>query len=181
MCRLKKTLLWFVTGLGLGYLIVHPSIMMIARLMASSEPPLATLQHQSAGAAILTAFSYRMLPWGLGVALLSGMVTVLVLKMRRARVEKAKFEGVLELAGAACHELNQPMQVILGYADLIGKDLSPGDALRGDLEKIISQISRMNKILKKIRAITRYRTFEYINGVQIIDIDKASEQNGLSG
>ena len=35
-------------------------------------------------------------------------------------------------------------------------------------------IEKMDRILKKIRAITRYEAMEYIEGITIIDIDKAS-------
>ena len=34
------------------------------------------------------------------------------------RLQKEKLQGVLEMAGAACHELNQPLQVVSGYNDL---------------------------------------------------------------
>ena len=41
----------------------------------------------------------------------------------RDRLQKEKLEGVLEIAGAVCHEFNQPMQVISGYCELLMKEL----------------------------------------------------------
>ena len=39
--------------------------------------------------------------------------------LTRRLLEEEKLRGVLEMAGAICHELNQPMQAISGYADLL--------------------------------------------------------------
>ena len=39
-------------------------------------------------------------------------------------------------------------------------------------------IEKMDRILKKIRAITKYEAMEYIEGITIIDIDKASRFQG---
>jgi signal transduction histidine kinase len=170
----KKIWLWFGIGLCLGFLIIHPSIMIIARSMAPSETPLGALHDQSISATILRAFSYGMLPWSLGMAVLSGMVAALVAKVNLAQMEKNKLKGAVELAGAACHELNQPMQVLLGYTDIIGRQLPDGDPLRNDLEDIEAQIVRMDQTLKNIRTITQYATQEYLKGVRIIDIHRAS-------
>ena len=35
------------------------------------------------------------------------------------RTEKQRLQGVVEMAGAVCHELNQPIQTISGFAELI--------------------------------------------------------------
>ncbi|MFC1555253.1 PAS domain S-box protein, partial [candidate division KSB1 bacterium] len=39
------------------------------------------------------------------------------------KLQKEKFQGVLELAGAACHELNQPLQAILGFAQMLSMNI----------------------------------------------------------
>lgn len=43
------------------------------------------------------------------------------------------------------------------------------------LNEIIVQIKRMDSILKKMRNITSYETRDYVQGIKIIDIEKASE------
>jgi len=115
-----------------------------------------------------------MLPWGLGLGLLCAMVGWLLAKIGQAARREQKLQGVMELAGATCHELNQPMQVILGYAELLKNDLRSADPMREKLQEIIVHIDKMDRILKKIRAITKYEAMEYIEGITIIDIDKAS-------
>jgi signal transduction histidine kinase len=38
-------------------------------------------------------------------------------------MHREKLQAVLELAGAVCHELNQPIQAILGHSELLLMDL----------------------------------------------------------
>ena len=81
---------------------------------------------------------------------------------------------VAELAGAAAHELNQPLTSILGYAQLIQRQ-SPPDAphLRA-VQVIREQAERMADIVKKIGRITKYETMAYVGGASILDLDKST-------
>ncbi|MBW1739241.1 MAG: PAS domain S-box protein [Deltaproteobacteria bacterium] len=84
-------------------------------------------------------------------------------------------KGVLELAGAACHELNQPMQTISIYLELILVETPEDSQFRERLKTIQKQIARMSEITGKLRKITKYETREYVGGIKIFDIDKSSE------
>jgi two-component system cell cycle response regulator len=96
-------------------------------------------------------------------------------KANEERVQRERLQGVIEMAGAVCHELNQPLQAVSGYSDLLLMDMSDDNPLNGDLKKIKKQIARMGKITRKLMRITRYETKDYIfEGQKIIDIDKAS-------
>ena len=81
---------------------------------------------------------------------------------------------VAELAGAAAHELNQPLTSILGYAQLIQRQ-SPGDAphLRA-VNVIREQAERMADIVKKIGRITKYETMPYVGGAAILDLERST-------
>jgi signal transduction histidine kinase len=173
-----KAGLYFIIGAGIGFGVVHPLIMLIADLMLGVD---ATTNYRASGGLFSTlqmAFGYNMLPWGLGLGLLCAMVGWLIAKVGQAIIIEQKLQGVLELAGAACHELNQPMQVVLGYAELLDNDLQHDDPTREILQKIIRQTDKMNLVLKRIRAITKYETKPYIEGVSIIDIEKSADWNG---
>jgi PAS domain S-box-containing protein len=55
-----------------------------------------------------------------------GIVSHDVTERKRAdeeRMHREKLQAVLELAGAVCHELNQPIQAILGHSELLLMDL----------------------------------------------------------
>jgi PAS domain S-box-containing protein len=88
---------------------------------------------------------------------------------------------VAELAGAAAHELNQPLTSIMGYAQLIERQNKPsGDAppapyLRA-VGVILAEAERMAGIVKKIGRITKYETTEYVGTAKMIDLERATSE-----
>jgi PAS domain S-box-containing protein len=110
---------------------------------------------------------------------LSGSVAVLSdlndkNRAAKNRMQKEKLEGVLETAGAVCHELNQPLQALSGYTELMAMKLE-GHAALSDIDQITTQIERMRNITDKLHGVTRYETTDYGANTKIIDIHKASE------
>ena len=91
------------------------------------------------------------------------------------RIQKEKLEGVLETAGAVCHELNQPLQALSGYTELIAMQTGGEDTLPY-ARQIIAQVDRMRDITQKLQSITHYETTDYAGLTKIIDIHKASAQ-----
>ena len=89
-------------------------------------------------------------------------------------IQKEKLQGIMEMAGAVCHEMNQPLMGIFGYSELISMDLSENDPLKDNVAKIKEQIDKLVEITQKLMKITRYETKDYLNG-KIVDIDKATE------
>jgi PAS domain S-box-containing protein len=93
------------------------------------------------------------------------------------RLQKEKLQSVLETAGAVCHELNQPLQALSGYVEILQVKLSANDDNTDTLEKIDAQIERMRDITDKLQGITRYETLNYADNTRIIDIHKASRKS----
>ena len=115
---------------------------------------------------------------------LSGRVAVLSdltdkNRAARNRMQKEKLEGVLETAGAVCHELNQPLQTLSGYTELMALKLE-GHEAQPYVDKLTGQIERMRSITDNLQGITRYETTNYAGNTKIIDINKASEKNTCS-
>jgi PAS domain S-box-containing protein len=95
-------------------------------------------------------------------------------KMEAELMEKEKLQGVIEMAGAICHELNQPIQVATFEFSQMLEDPELSPKIRADLAKVKRQIDKIGTITGKLMRITRYETREYIEGKKIIDIDRAS-------
>jgi len=94
------------------------------------------------------------------------------------RLQREKLQGVIELAGAVCHEMNQPMQAVSGHADLLMLEVTPDDRVHRRVSTIAEQVTRMGEITKKLMSITHYKTKDYLSG-QIFDIEQAaSADNG---
>ncbi|MBU1741695.1 MAG: DUF484 family protein [Proteobacteria bacterium] len=84
-----------------------------------------------------------------------------------------KERAVIEMAGAACHEINQPLTVILGLAELLqNENLTPADRER-HVKTLLGQAQRLADLTKKISTIRTYKTRDYVQGTKIIDIDGA--------
>jgi PAS domain S-box-containing protein len=91
------------------------------------------------------------------------------------KIQKEKMQGILEMAGAVCHELNQPMTVISVNSDLLLMNLDEKDDKYKKISAIKEQIIRMGKITTNLTRITKYETRDYINGTKIVDIAKSSD------
>jgi PAS domain S-box-containing protein len=82
---------------------------------------------------------------------------------------------VAELAGAAAHELNQPLTSVIGYAELLRRNLQTNKQLYNAATVILGESERMAEIVRKIGKITKYETKSYVGGAKILDLEEASE------
>jgi len=90
------------------------------------------------------------------------------------RTENQRLQGVVEMAGAVCHELNQPIQTISGFAELMIMKGDENDPLITYARKIKQQADRMGKITGRLMNITTYRTKPHDSLTNIIDIEESS-------
>lgn len=85
---------------------------------------------------------------------------------------------VAELAGAAAHELNQPLTSIMGYAQLIERQADRAAATEAphlrSVKIILAEAERMAGIVKKIGKITKYETTDYVGSARMLDLDRAA-------
>lgn len=89
--------------------------------------------------------------------------------------EKERLQGVLEMAGAVCHELNQPLQTLLGHSELITMEQAPDSQIAKDMHTIQSNISRISQITRRLAGITKYKTMEYPGNLKIVNIWESSD------
>jgi PAS domain S-box-containing protein len=81
---------------------------------------------------------------------------------------------VAELAGAAAHELNQPLTSIMAYIGLILRQSAPDAIHLRAVGVIMSEAERMAGIVKTIGRITKYETTDYVGGARIMDLHRAA-------
>jgi signal transduction histidine kinase len=91
-------------------------------------------------------------------------------------VEKEKMGAIMELAGAAAHEINQPLTVVIGNIDFL---LSQRDLNESEVRKALETMKRasmdISEIVKKMASIKRYETGSYVGKIRILDLDKSSK------
>lgn len=93
---------------------------------------------------------------------------------QKVTANEEKFQGVLEMAGGVAHRLNQPLTIINHLLAEITADQQPGHAHCDKINRVREQVSKMTEITKKISNIRKYAAMDYVAGIKIVDIDRAS-------
>ena len=90
---------------------------------------------------------------------------------------RERLQGVLEMSGAAVHELNTPIFAALGTAQMLLKDQTPTDDHYDDLQTIARNLKHISDLTRKMTQITRYEAKAYVGETKIVDIHKASDES----
>jgi PAS domain S-box-containing protein len=85
-----------------------------------------------------------------------------------------KLQGVLEMAGGVVHHLNQPLTIISNLLNELMVDLPMDPSGFEKLVQIQQQMGRVIALTRMIASINSYKCMEYVAGVKIVDIEKAS-------
>ncbi len=86
--------------------------------------------------------------------------------------ERAKLEAALATAGAAAHQINQPLTTLLATAQLMQQSQDPERNQR--YSRIIAEQSqRLGDIVHRLVNITRFKTMNYPGNTEILDLDQA--------
>ena len=93
-----------------------------------------------------------------------------------AAMPDERLQGVLEMAGGVVHHLNQPLTILNNLLNETMVDLRMDPAGFDKLVRIQKQLSRVIEITRKIASIQTYESVEYVAGVKIVDIEKASRR-----
>jgi len=97
------------------------------------------------------------------------------LEAEKDALQSDKLQTMIEMAMAVCHEMNQPMQVVSGYAGLLLAGMAEDDPHYEDIKEINRQVEKMAVITTNLQNITTYKTRTYIKGRKMIDIEKSSK------
>ncbi len=114
----------------------------------------------------------------------AGIVGVMLdVSARRQLVEQnlanEKMRAAMQTAGAASHELNQPLQVISGLAELCALEPGLTDQARQYLDAIQLAAMRSAETLRKLDRLKVFRTKEYepTTASEILDLEESSKDD----
>ena len=107
-------------------------------------------------------------------------------RLRQAQerlLESRRKEAVMALAGAAAHELNQPLTSIMGYAEILKRaedqlreKLAVSDRViapvKNAIKVIADQAQRMAEVIKKLGELTEFEITDYAGKQKILDLDQ---------
>ncbi|MCW7753033.1 response regulator [Desulfobotulus sp. H1] len=88
-----------------------------------------------------------------------------------AKERQQKLEGALGMAATICHELNQPLQKISGYAELLKSQAVVRS--REDLyaDHVLQAVQDMGALTRRLMTLTQYRTRAYPGGESLLHLD----------
>jgi two-component system, NtrC family, sensor kinase len=90
------------------------------------------------------------------IGLLSTARDITVVKQYQEKlIQSQKMEDLGRLAGGVAHEINTPLSIILGYAQLLLKDLSAEDPVGQDVAIIERQAQACRKIVSDLLSFSR--------------------------
>ena len=92
------------------------------------------------------------------------------------RLEADRLTTLLEIAGGAAHEINQPLTAIMGYAEMSQVRLPTDNPTHAHQQNIIDAAMRISDILKRMQAIRSYQTCPYTHGHKIVDFTESSKE-----
>jgi len=99
--------------------------------------------------------------------------------IERERIEKALREAeqvrvLAETAGAAAHEINQPLTALLGISEHLKMRKEGDPELQEQLEMLYNAGIRIADIVSNMQSIERYETRDYGPGEKIVDFAASS-------
>lgn len=96
------------------------------------------------------------------------------LLLHKSKVDRQKFQGILELAGGVSHQINQPLTIINNLINDIQNEVDRDHVAYPKIIFLQEQVKSLNAIVKKVGNIKKYASMDYVGGLKIVDIDRAS-------
>ena len=83
-------------------------------------------------------------------------------------------QAVVEMAGAACHELAQPLATLELGLEKLRRSFPADDPQAQEVAGLMAQVERLGEMVKKISEVNEYVTRPYAQGLRIVDLSAAS-------
>jgi PAS domain S-box-containing protein len=97
-----------------------------------------------------------------------------IIAQQKEQAGNEKFQGVLEMAGGVAHSLNQPLTIIHNLINEVLSELQQDNPIYPKIINVHNQVKKMNDITDKLGRIKKYEAMDYVAGIKIFDIEKAS-------
>ena len=108
---------------------------------------------------------------------LGNSVGIAVTRSRAGELQREadRLQALVETAGAAAHEINQPLQAITGQCERLLMRRGPEADQKRRIEKILAAAERISEIVMRMKTVRRYSTRPYWDQHQIVDFRRAAE------
>jgi hypothetical protein len=93
--------------------------------------------------------------------------------MQEAREQSMRNRVLVETAGAAAHEINQPLSVIAGLSQMFASDKGIANVTVADMDEVRKAAKEIDGIVKRMEEVSEYAAKPYVSGVSIADFGAA--------
>lgn len=90
-------------------------------------------------------------------------------------IEAERMAVIGELTVTLKHEINNPLQTIIGYADYLLSSLEPSHEFYSKLEAICHGGERIAELLGKLDQVRHIATTPYLGESEMVDLDRSAE------
>ena len=77
-----------------------------------------------------------------------------ILELQAELAEKEKLQGIVEMSGNVCHDMNQPLQVVSGTVELMMMEITTDHPFYERLQTIKEETDKMGKTTLELMSIT---------------------------
>ncbi len=93
-------------------------------------------------------------------------------EMQARLVESERIKAVADLVAAMNHEINNPLTIISGQAELLALHLGDQDPqVSAKLTIILQQVRRLGRVLSLLATVRHHATTDYPGGLRMLDLD----------
>jgi PAS domain S-box-containing protein len=100
-----------------------------------------------------------------------------LVETRERLIESEKKSAMMEVAGAAAHELNQPLTSVMTSIAMMRRLLAGKEERQLKImETVEREAERMASIIRRLSKLTEYTTKTYVGNARIIDLDRVADE-----
>ena len=111
----------------------------------------------------------------LALKLGAGIDSALLLEQTK---QMERNRAAMEMAGAACHELAQPLCTMELIVEKLKRISGEDGRAQKELASLESELGRVGELVKRISNVSQYVTKPYAQGLNIIDVAAAGTDDG---
>jgi PAS domain S-box-containing protein len=94
----------------------------------------------------------------------------------KALQEMERVRVLAETAGAAAHEINQPLTVLMALTEIMLMQAAPDDPQRQNIEALRKASERISGIVRNMEGVRHYATKPYAGGIDIVDFEASAKK-----
>lgn len=100
-----------------------------------------------------------------------------VVGLQNKLLEAEQTRVLAETAGAAAHEINQPLTVLMGKLELLLERMSPDSQHREVIQSVYGSADKIAEIVRSMSEARAYVTKPYVEGLDIVDFRASSNHD----